>query len=484
MFKLRVLLRFAPCLAVAFAQNSSTGGLSQAQSDFFQFMLTSIANPDDNPAGSARRQQAVIKRYGLNGAEAQVLAGVGEDFRAELAEIDALAAPTIANTATRTDADNEFLSALAGRRQRVVTALALRLLSAVSAQTANAFQTAIGAIQAQTRRPAPAPAVALTPAQFLTCVSAAGTGSTCQLAAGTYTVPSSAFPGTTVIARSNITVQGTYITSPNDTTFVRASYPSGVVPTFMQIAPSLTGIVIQDFQFNGNRCGILPPPTQTLCSGGGCAPSSTCCIDLDLNSRHNTSAIRVYDVNFGYSPSNALSAATDGTIVAYCNFSYGAGAFGTIWYSPIANDVVVVDNDFEYIGGAAVSFVATTSSYIQYNYLFSTHQETPPGGQIVLGPAITGVTLGTSGTVVSSNQMDGGNPVCFGLQSNTDGIEGYGSKQTVQGNFAWDHFGVGFFFLTLMVYTSMVPTRSLATVRMASLWKMPCPGIRAARTST
>lgn len=440
-------------LCVAFAQGSNSGALSQNEFNFFQFLLTSISSPDDSPSDCLRRREALTGRYRLTDGDAELLAGVALNLRTELAEIEILAAPTIANTATRQKADNAFLDALAERRRETITALTLRLLAGLSSPAVGALQRAVDSMEAHTFPPAEVPAAQtgpLSPADFLQCVSANGAalgyGSTCELAAGQYTMPSASFPVTIPIARSNITVEGQYISSPNDTTLVRANYCAAPgcynganLSTMMQVAPNVTYVWIQNFQFNGNRCGILPGPPQTPCVAGGCNPESTCCIDLDLNSRYGTSYVWVGPVNFTNSPSNAVSAAASHTSIGECNFSMGAGAMGTIWTSPAANDVAVSASNFENIRGAAVSFIATTGSYIESNYFYATHRETPPGGQIVLGP-------GTSGTQVFQNTIDGGNPTCNLSPSVTNGIEGYGSSQTIFDNSVYSHIGPGISF--------------------------------------
>jgi len=80
------------------------------------------------------------------------------------------------------------------------------------------------------------------PQAFLTCVSSVGTGATCQLPQGTYSVTTPI-----QVTRTGITIQGGSVT-PTDTVLQRAANISSILTVQQGI-----NVTIQFLTFDGNR---------------------------------------------------------------------------------------------------------------------------------------------------------------------------------------------------------------------------------------
>jgi hypothetical protein len=270
-------------------------------------------------------------------------------------------------------------------------------------------------------------------AAFTTCIGPQGTGTVCQLDAGTYQISSTLF-----IGRSNITIEGSTATSPGATvlqrapgftnTLLRDPYPNG-----------LTSITVRDFTFDGNRAQ-------------NAATYSTYSPDVQI---FTTASLLITNCDFINSPNFSLALYGAGTSGVVVNNSYFANAVISGFFSGPTGDhsgqdytacsgeqfpdmVIIAGSRFEGFGQNAL-YSSMTNAQIVNNYFTETYDFAigpyiPAGGQIDLDPC-------TDHAAVVGNTFANGTPPPGA--GNTQGIELHGTDIAVVNNMVSQELNAG-----------------------------------------
>lgn len=261
---------------------------------------------------------------------------------------------------------------------------------------------------------------------FRGCLSASGSGSTCELDpnwAGGEIVPWGVT--TPIPVERSVTVQGNP-SYPGQVSLLRAAAIGNIMTV------SAPGVTIKSLVFDGNK------PSY---------PSSSY---VDLNFYHGSWNNYVIDCNFINSPGVSLQVIYY-TYVQYCQF-YNSGYVGVIAYSAYGDvtDIGIYNSYFYRVGTNAVFFNGGARNSIVYDSDFIENHYTcawsSPGGQILLDPS-------TSSDYVQNNYVDGNYSYCPSYPQSSAGLEGYGSSHSVTGNTFKRHRWHGVYFTAASAIT-------------------------------
>jgi hypothetical protein len=286
------------------------------------------------------------------------------------------------------------------------------------------------------------------PSAFRTCVGSSGSGSTCSLSSGTYTVCTSI-----AVGRSSITIEGADITSPGDTILQRGA-------DIQQIMYDATGggvsyVTVEGITFDGNRYGSISESGGTL----NCLPKSgtnygssypPAYYDLDFGG--SAGPVTVQWADFINAPSFPMVLGGSASTVSYSNVSQGTSTESAaqtasrttgLWIG--GSESGAYYNAVSYAGTAGIHIVG--SNQILYgNLLFNNRYEMTDGiqgGQLVFdaessaGTAAGNVINGNDWSVTNNETISGTG--CVTSTSNGDpqspsGVEFYGSNHSFYNN--------------------------------------------------
>lgn len=258
---------------------------------------------------------------------------------------------------------------------------------------------------------------------FRTCVSAAGSGSTCILDPnwnGTQIIPWDVI-GTEIKVERPVTAKG------ND------SYPGQVklkrqaaLTYMMTVTASATGSTIRNIEFDG--------------SGGTYTGTNY----VDLNFEYGSYNNFVQNSTFRNAAGWAVVAPFY-TYVQTCNF-YNSNYGSVLAFSGgnDGTDIGVYTSYFERAGINAVYMHGSTRNSIVFDSDFFENHYTcisnNPGGQIILEDRTTGI-------YVQNNVVDGNYSSCpFPNPESSAGLEGYGTSHQITGNTFKNHRWFGIYF--------------------------------------
>jgi len=284
------------------------------------------------------------------------------------------------------------------------------------------------------------PAYGANLAAFTACIGSDGHGAVCQLDPGTYSIAS-----TLSIARSNITIKGTIVTSPRDTVIQRAPGFQGSLlrdPSSQAGTPVLNAITLRDLTIDGNR---------------NLNTSAYTSYQPDV-SFFSTKSLLVTNCDFINSPNTGLALYGSGTGGVVVNNSYfGNPVIYGMWSDApgshaslggpngylqcgglqFVDSVVVANSQFENSGEPAI-LGNITNLQIANNVFTNNHSDSIPfgdtGGQIDL------VTC-TNNAAVVGNTFKNGSTGPNGLPA--DGIELHGTSLTIVDNLVTNNTGCG-----------------------------------------
>ncbi len=305
-----------------------------------------------------------------------------------------------------------------------------------------------------------AAAQALTLSQFLNCISASGSGGTCQLAAGTYVVDGQTLP-TITINRSGITVQGTVVSGVDDTTIQRgfttdqscfnsgqcySTMATGVyAPTsLITLGSGVSNVTIQDFTVDGNR--YYDNGTVINCENG----------DQwfhDVWVPPSNSSVNVTNVNFINAPQDAVLLEGQNSAVTSSSFGMGTGPNG--YKTSTRSTAIFVTqsnngawyNTIYYSGSAGITLFGSTQ-YAYGNTLVENRFEQGSGGQVFTNPSssyasITANVVNGNYFSVAGGSLQNGCVVPGTQMVYPSGIESYGSYQRFFDNEVANNTGTG-----------------------------------------
>ncbi|MCC6586056.1 MAG: hypothetical protein IT168_04985 [Bryobacterales bacterium] len=268
------------------------------------------------------------------------------------------------------------------------------------------------------------------PQSFIDCIGPNGSAWTCTLD------PSPGDPYAVrqmlVIQRSNVRIQGLWVTSRGDVTLQRAST---AFKPMLTVAPGICCVTIAELTFDGNKNfvnGQQPP-------GGGLW------IDVDLGALSSS----LINADFRNAPGFALTTGSSGCQVNLSNFYYGKESAIYAVRSEIYNS---------WFEGFGVGAINADQSTIRYNTFRSNHalfNYNTSGGQAVF------MERTSSNVTVATNQIDGG--YIANGQWWTGGIEVYGANHRIWNNEVKNHVGPGIYAsgttdLDIRGYDSACPT--------------------------
>jgi hypothetical protein len=342
-------------------------------------------------------------------------------------------------------------------------------------------------------------------AEFRACIGRNGSGTVCQLAPGTHIVPppppvDGEDQDYLIIERSGLTVTGTMVSGPADTTLRRGNWvvtAGGTLPRaerLMTARSGVTNVTVNYFLFDGNRYGAYEV-TNGYHYGLACMPGNSYHWDLDLNSG---GAFTVQWVDFINAPGDALSLGGSGSSVSLSNFGQGGWGIGPGGGAPRTetpretatrstairlegNDNGAWYNHISFAGTAGIT-LGGLRQYAYGNLLQGNRYEVSDGsggGQIFVSPA-------SDGASVVGNVMDGllWPPVAIpvttpaletqcawltpGQQQYNVGVEGYGFRHGFYNNAILNQTGSG------MQFAASDPTGQI-TISSANPWDATDP---------
>jgi hypothetical protein len=398
---------------------------TQGDLQYFRYLLMTLSNPDFDPEAVKSFSNQLVYHFGLNQQEQAVISSAASSLRPLLLSARAL------------ERGGDLAGVMAAKAQldQDIQMLANQILGGVRPETAQRLRipARIAAAAAPSTLSSCSPvALISTLADFQQCLisgwNVAHTinyGTTCQLAAGTYSVNT-----TLQIQRSNICVQGS---SASSTTLRRGTTS---LASIMSAISGTSGVIIQNLTFDGNRFGFGGPGSSFACQ-----PHNIPVYDLNLQNLGSGYATVQY-CNFVNAPGDAVIlsgqlTAGASTSIGYSNF--GLNGSGSATRSTAVrlggNTSRAFYNTIDYAGTAAIN-VTGTNCYVWGNTMeWGRYEDGDSGGILYL-------QQDSSNTIVGSNVIDGHNYVSLpspnGCTETANitfcGVEGQGSNLAFYNN--------------------------------------------------
>jgi hypothetical protein len=163
-----------------------------------------------------------------------------------------------------------------------------------------------------------------------------------------------------LITASNVTIQGSAASGPSGTVLTRGVPSTGIygmrdAKTILSAAAGVTGVWIEDLEFDGNRYLVQSPAPPRGVGLGACATSFDGFLDVDLTQTNYPNWVSLFDTWFVNGPFTSVTMNGTG-IVELGTFGAAGTSSGTyqtaiyLWSSASAED-----NSIYYAGTAAVT---------------------------------------------------------------------------------------------------------------------------------